>query len=66
VDFCRGEEYGAGRNDAPTVAPRSFRMVLENDCVRVLELLDRPALVGIVMIVAGVIVLQLFSTSVVR
>ena len=30
------------------------------------QVLDRPALIGIGMIVAGVMVLQLFSTSVVR
>ena len=30
------------------------------------QVLDRPALVGIGMIVAGVIVLQLFSSSVIR
>jgi len=30
------------------------------------QMLDRPALIGIGMIVAGVMVLQLFSTSVVR
>lgn len=30
------------------------------------QMLDRPALIGIGMIVAGVIVLQLFSTSVIR
>lgn len=30
------------------------------------QILDRPAVIGIVMIVSGVVILQLFSTSVVR
>lgn len=30
------------------------------------QILDRPAVIGIAMIVSGVVILQLFSTSVVR
>ena len=37
-----GVTRGAMAQDAPTVAPRSYRVVLENDRVRVLEYKSRP------------------------
>src|SRR5256884_4898808 len=37
-----GVTPGALAQDAPTVAPRSYRVVLENDRVRVLEYKSRP------------------------
>ncbi len=37
-----GVTSGALAQDAPTAAPRSFRVVLENDRVRVLEFKSRP------------------------
>src|SRR5438046_7603614 len=37
-----GVAPGAAAQDAPTVAPRSYRVVLENDRVRVLEYKSRP------------------------
>jgi hypothetical protein len=37
-----GVTPGALAQDAPTAAPRSFRVVLENDRVRVLEFKSRP------------------------
>src|SRR5881409_226496 len=37
-----GVTRGALAQDAPTVAPRSYRVVLENDRVRVLEYKSRP------------------------
>lgn len=37
-----GVTPGALAQDAPTVAPRSFRVILENERVRVLEFKSRP------------------------
>ncbi|HEY3177521.1 MAG TPA: hypothetical protein VGL25_01420 [Casimicrobiaceae bacterium] len=37
-----GVTRGALAQDAPTIAPRSYRVVLENDRVRVLEYKSRP------------------------
>jgi hypothetical protein len=39
-----GVTRGALAQDAPTVAPRSYRVVLENDRVRVLEYKSRPGM----------------------